>query len=858
MTEIPLKNKIIAWLKGYDYWLQYAGNRLIEGEQVSDDLVEKTYQLFKEDYALKNIEGEREAIVFNEIDIDTATVAGNLQLQLIKEVENVNALAVGQSIPINSNLTIIYGGNGTGKSGYVRLLNNAFSSRGDKQILHNVFSGAATGEPACKFTFQSDAEPYDLIYPLHKNNFEFSQYSVFDTHSVRVLLEQDNKLDFTPIGFEFFEKVLELYEAVKTKLYTEISTKKPVNEFAKFFVNENEFKNAIATLGARSKEDELQKLGEYTEENSAKLAELTAKREELKALDIPKRITELQKILTQLLDFSNKQQVVLDNLKSENIEYYNSLINSFHKFEDLAKQEGLKSLEKYDIEGLGSKEWKEFIRASKSYTSTIESSREGRTYPSDNDKCVFCLQPLSEKENYLVNSYWSLLKSEAEGELNRTIQTIRELEAKLKGLSFVKFDETTTLFEYIKTNDDAFAKKWKDIVATSEKAVQNILANLVNRNSELPMTHFEDSTKEFDGFIAKLKTTIDELFGKNPTKEIAELEKQIQFLTDKSLFNKLLGQILTFVTTHKWAAKAEGSVSAFNTKSVTIKQGELFAIHITDKYTEIFNEECELLNAPKVVQIAQRNTKGSTLRKLQVAGKVANSVLSEGEQRAISLSDFLTEVQLNPNNKGVFFDDPVTSQDHYRREKIAERLVELASHKQVIIFTHDIAFFIRLKIFAESKNIPHGFITIRNAGGNTPGVINPDLPWIAQPVKQRIGTLKDRLVRLKKIEQSGSEDEYLFAAKSWYELLREGWERAVEERLFKGVVERFLLGVQTQKLKKVNITDEFLADIEKGMTESSSWIHDAAAGLNPTPPNTTKAETDLNSLSEFATKCVPA
>ena len=235
----------------------------------------------------------------------------------------------------------------------------------------------------------------------------------------------------------------------------------------------------------------------------------------------------------------------------------------------------------------------------------------------------------------------------------------------------------------------------------------------------------------------------------------------------------------------------------------------------------------------------------------------ANSVLSEGEQRAISLADFLTEAQMNPNNKGVFFDDPVTSQDHYRRERIAERLVELASNKQVIIFTHDIAFFIRLKIYAETREIPYSFTTIRNAGGN-PGVITPDLPWIAQPVKQRIGTLRNRLVTLKKIEQAKDEDEYLFAAKSWYELLREGWERSVEERLFKGVVERFLLGVQTQKLKKIIITNELLTDIEKGMTDSSSWIHDAAAGLNPTPPDTTRAENDLKFLDEFAAKCVPA
>lgn len=696
-----------------------------------------------------------------------------------------------------------------------------------------------------------------MVYPLQKNNIEFSQYSVFDTHSIKVLLEQDNKLDFTPIGFEFFEKVLQLYEAVKTKLYAEIKANRPLNEFEKFFVNDNIIKNAITNLSANSNIEELKSLGTYTEEEDTKLAGLIAKREELKARDIPKKIAELQKLLSQLVEFKSGLQSILDYLKTADIDHYKSLISSYNKFQELAKQEGVKSLEDYNIEGLGSNEWKEFIIASKNYASAIEASRDKKNYPSDKDNCLFCLQPITQKENYLVNTYWNLLKSEAERQLNRIIKLMRELEIKLKGLRYVKFDETTTLFEYVNTKDAAFAAKWKDIVSTSDTTRQNIISNLGNINLDLALTSFTVSTSDFDEIIAEIKLVIDELFQKNPAVELEELEKQIHFLTDKSLLSKLLEQVLVFVATHKWATKAESSASAFNPRSITIKQGDLFTTHITDKYTDTFNNECKMLNSPKVVQIAQKNERGYTLRKLQVAGMVANSILSEGEQRAISLADFLTEVQMNPHNKGVFFDDPITSQDHHRREKIAERLVELSSQKQVIIFTHDIAFFIRLKIFAETKGIPYGFTTLRNTGGN-PGVISPDLPWIAQPVKQRIGTLRERLVRLKKIEQSGDEDEYLFAAKSWYELLREGWERAVEERLFKGVVERFLLGVQTQKLKKVTITDELLADIEKGMTDSSSWIHDAGAGLNPTPPDTKKAESDLGFLNDFALKCVPA
>ncbi len=857
MPETPLKNKIITWLKGYDFWFQYAGNQILEGENVNEALAETTYQLFKEDYALKAAEGERAEITFNEIAANTDLVIGNLQLQLIKEIENVNALATGQSIPINPNLTIIYGGNGTGKSGYVRLLNNAFNSRGDKQILPNVFSGAAKGEPACKFTFQSADEPYDLAYPLQKSNIEFSQYSVFDTHSIRVLLEQDNKLDFTPIGFEFFEKVLQLHEAVKTKLYAEIQANRPINEFVKFFINDNAIKNTITNLGANTNEEELKALGTYTQEDTTELAELIAKREELKALDVPKRIAKLQKLLSQLVEFTSRLQTILDCLKPKDIEYYNSLITSFHKFQELAKQEGVKSLEDFNIKGLGSNEWKEFIRASKNYASAIEVNREEKFYPSDDYNCLFCLQPLAQKEISLINSYWNLLKSEAEGELNRIIQAIRELEKTLKGLLPVKFDETTTLFQYVNNSDAAITEKWKDIVYLSETARQNIISNLANRNLDLPVQYFAVSINEFDTVIAKLKVVIEDLFKKNPLKELEELEKQIQFLTDKSLLSKLLEQVLVFVVAHRWAAKAESSASAFNPRSITIKQGELFSTYITDKYTEIFIKECRNFNAPSVVEISQKNARGSTLRKLQVAGVVANSVLSEGEQRAISLADFLTEVQMNPINKGVFFDDPITSQDHHRREKIAERLVGLASQKQVIVFTHDIAFFIRLKISAEITGTPLSYTTIRNTGQN-PGVINPQLPWIVQPVKARIGTLKVMLVQLKKTEKEQSEDEYFFAAKSWYSLLREAWERAVEERLLKGVVERFSFGIQTQKIKKIIVTNDLINEIETGMTESSKWVHDAAAGLNPTTPDTTKAESDLKFFEDFAAKCVPA
>lgn len=855
MSDRPLKNKIVDWLKTLDYWFQYGANRLLENEPLTEELVSMAYELFKEEYGLiEELYGKTE-IEYNEIT-ESEEVNNTTQLTEIKNIENVNALAPNQTISVHPNLTLIYGHNGTGKSGYIRLLNNAFRSRGDKEILPNVFEDKNFGDPTCKFLFKTETGELELEYPQDKNNIEFTRFSVFDSHSVKVHLEEDNKLNFTPKGFEFFDKALILYHTLAAKLKAEIEFNRPENDYEKHFVNENAIQTEIKNLGPTTDEDKLRELGNYTEEDAQKLDEFLKKWKTLKALDIPKRISELQKFLELLKAFILRQQAILNELKKEKIESSAFLIATYANLKELTKQEGINSLKAYDIESIASTEWKEFIKASKSYAEVIGSSR-GASYPLVKDNCLFCLQPINEKENALINAYWKLLKSESEAELQKILQKIQEAIRHLKSLAPAVFDENTLVYDYIKTLDAEFAGKWRTLVADSGTNLKKLIANLSKLEWTNSVESFTENTKEFDSIRRAISDEIEALIKKNPDEELKKLEAEINYLKDKHFLSKLLNNILAFVQAHKWAAFAEKHLSIFNTRSITTKQGELFNETITEKYTDTFNEECTQLNAPSVVNIVQKNVKASTLRKLQIAGQGAGTVLSEGEQRAISLADFLTEFQLDPNNKGIFFDDPVSSQDHHRREKIASRLVELSKDKQVVILTHDISFFIRMKILAESTGVDYHYTTIRKTG-DISGVINPDLPWIAQPVKKRIGTLKDRLVRLKKVEKEGDEDEYLFAAKSWYGLLREAWERAVEERLFKGVVERFSIGVQTLRLKKIVVSPELVAEIEHGMTESSNWLHDAAAGLNPEPPDTNKAEADLNDLEMFAKKCAAA
>src|SRR6185369_6852838 len=102
--------------------------------------------------------------------------------------------------------------------------------------------------------------------------------------------------------------------------------------------------------------------------------------------------------------------------------------------------------------------------------------------------------------------------------------------------------------------------------------------------------------------------------------------------------------------------------------------------------------ECEALGCLTPVKVETRGRKGETLRSLVIGGYKPDQVLSEGEQRALALADFLAEATLTPGTAGIILDDPVTSMDNQRKERIAVRLAKEAKTRQVIVFTHDIVF----------------------------------------------------------------------------------------------------------------------------------------------------------------------
>lgn len=412
---------------------------------ISDVEVNKAYSYLLEDLDLIP-KSTRPEIKFTAAASPISNFKEDLYFSKLSKVEGVNALSEGQTIEFCPNLTIVFGTNGAGKSGYVRLLKKAFYSKAPEEIQPNVYLTSIAKKISSEFSFTTNSIETTINYPLNSNNPEFRQFAVFDGKSVLKHLEVKNQFEFRPSGLNFFGSFTDLIKKLETKLSIDINAKQSVNNFIDLFDGLSEIRTLLLNLSGKTDIKILKKYIPFTEIDKKEKDEKQKEYDEiLLASRNKQKETLILNNLNQLL--SNSREAILNLNRFFNDDHLNATnfaIKNCLQKEAAAKKEGLQNFSNDSIKSIGSVEWKNFIFAAEKFA-----KKQNEIYPNESDSCILCHQPLPKDAQKLISNYWIFIKSLAEKESKEANEAIENGIKAFEKLNFDLFPDNNVLTNWL-------------------------------------------------------------------------------------------------------------------------------------------------------------------------------------------------------------------------------------------------------------------------------------------------------------------------------------------------------------------------------------------------------------------------
>jgi hypothetical protein len=190
-------------------------------------------------------EKKLEPVSFEAFKAPPLTCAKAPILLRISNATNINALAPNQTVEFGPSMTVIFGDNASGKSGYARILGNACFTRGDKEVLPNVFDPKMSATPqSVDITLQMDGGEYPIRHDFKTHVAALGGFYVFDSTCVTNQLTKANNLSFSPYGLSMLTDLVAHTDEIRRIAQGKIAEARKPHEFSPLFRGESAISTA--------------------------------------------------------------------------------------------------------------------------------------------------------------------------------------------------------------------------------------------------------------------------------------------------------------------------------------------------------------------------------------------------------------------------------------------------------------------------------------------------------------------------------------------------------------------------------------------------------------------------------------
>jgi recombinational DNA repair ATPase RecF len=743
---------------------------------------------------------------------EAAEAVDPLCLTSISQLTGVNALAPNQTILFHPKLTILFGENATGKTGYVRVLKCMGDVRTTERVLGNVRDDGAAMKSSAQIRFRVGSGTEELFaWKGEVGVPPFTRMNVFDTRAVTIHVDDDLNYTYTPHDLSLFRYVSAALIGVKERLDRDrVAQTRTGNPFITKFERTVSFYSKIETLGPTTVIGELHSLAVVSAHEEEGREVVRERVDMLRSQSIP---TNLQVAKTQAA-FSHIVGEAAIAMLDFNTDAYTSEKQALAAAEVAHRAVTDEAFAGSEIPGVLGQAWREMIDGAQRYISEVEHS----TYPHDGDICVYCRQSLDAVAIELLTKYRTMTTAAT----RKAVDAARErLQSRQRSAPTSKVaDLNAALVQHAAVLD---AETNLSVGARRLAAVANdVLAAITAGNDVDASTLHLAASKAKDAASAaseRAAGVVTDLTAKADQRKrlLDEESARLRQLDGRLMLRQLLSDIEKHVADARAVSLAGTLVARFAPllRSLTEATKDASEGLVNADFEKRFRSECAALKAPDVSLDFPGRRGEPARRKRVVPQHKLSDILSEGEQKVIALADFLAEVTLRRTAAPIVFDDPVNSLDYRRSDHVADRIVDLAFEQQIIVFTHNIMLTVALLEVAKKRGVSLTYYDVKADEGK--------IGLISEGTSPRIDSTS---VFEKKIKTAieGAAKETGEMREMWiergYSLMRSWCEIFVEVDLFKGVARRFepnirlhsLPNIKTERLDAaIKVVDEIFA-----------------------------------------------
>ncbi|WP_421699073.1 AAA family ATPase [Ancylobacter sp.] len=855
MTAEPIDD-VLDWAKKLSSWKQDALRRLAISNDLTDTDFGELLAMVKLAAGFSLASPPPAAIPFAK-----AHFGGGKQqpiiLKGIANIENINRLVPKAALAFCPKaLTIVYGRNGSGKSGFVRILRTACRKRVENpsklKVLADVY-GASAGPQTAEIIIDAGTGDTPISWsPGKAASPQLMQVAVFDTASAELYVNGGNQIRFLPFGLALPHRLntvcLSLKDKLETERATEVGDKVSLTTIVFTPTRDTGAQRFDKALSKSTTTAQIDAATVFAEADQLRLDEITA------ALSAGAAAAADVTAFAKWADtFATECAAAETALSDAALQQLAGLRATAVAAREAATVAAGALFTDEPLPGVGSDTWRALWAAARDYS--LKKAYIGKSFPvvvadAGPAACVLCQQPLLPDGASRMQRFQKYMDDTLDTAASKAEQAVAEALTNVSELSCLRATDFPDRLEQIRKRDAGLADLLASFQATAVARRDQAVARLNGEPYEAAPALVVPS-EEVKAFALKLKAEKDGLAQASNaderaklTAEKAELEDRRTLSANKSKLIKRRGLLIIDGAYGKALADVQ-------TRGITQRANELLDTHLTTAVVTQFDAERTRFDIMHLnVGLARKS--GQTKAEFEVdpktkLTKVTSEILSEGEQRALALAGFLTEVTLTDGSGAIVIDDPVSSLDRNRSVKVAERIAEEALKRQVIVFTHDIVFFNELCRAADAEGIDPVTVALFSDKSAAGKIDAAGMPWKGLNVAKRLGRIKNDAAQLSKLHTTSPAD-YEIAVKNLYGRLRDTYERAVEEIIFRDIVRRGTDVIQTQLLRYVYLSHALAIRFHEGMTRANTHSHDNPAADTVPVPSPDEFAKDIDEL----------